>query len=671
MKHFPFPLLATCLFVVNGLFAQDFKFGKVSKAELEEKTHPRDTAAVAAYLYKYRRTYFDYVNGQGFQLNTDVHERVKIYDPAGFDYATKKIRLYEDGSDRETISGLKAYTYNLEGGKVKDVKLGKDGEFTMELTESWYEKSFTMPNLKEGSVIEYKYKISSPFIAQVDEFVFQHDIPVNKLEASMEMPEYFNYRVNTKGFLSVVPKVENTLKTVNIAQKVATGNWIGPRSTTEQGTINYRITIAHYNLENIPALHEEPHVGSIDNYRSGMKYELSYTKFPNSPMKQYATDWEAVVKSIYENPGFGAELKKTGYFEDEIDPLVAAATTDVEKLAIIFSFIKSKVKWNGFYGKYTSDGVKKAFKERTGNVAEINLMLTSMLRYAGLDANPVLVSTRKHGIPIFPTREGYDYVICGVQLQGGTVLLDATHAYSTPNVLPFRTLNWEGRIIKKDGSSSLVDLYPQENSSKKIFCSAVMEENGDVNGKIRISYTNHDAIQFREGYNETNEEDYLEKLENENGGIEIDNFNVKNRNDLSKAAVTSYEYYDEGAFDVVADKIYFSPMLFLRTTENPFKLEKREFPVDFGYPSGRSVISSINLPAGYKVETLPEPMAMAMPDALGSFKYEIIDKGNMIQLKVSSEINQPIIPSVYYGSLKEYYKKMIEKMNEKVVLSKV
>ena len=109
-------------------------------------------------------------------------------------------------------------------------------------------------------------------------------------------------------------------------------------------------------------------------------------------------------------------------------------------MALIFDFVKSKVKWNEYYGKYTSDGVKKAYKEQVGNVAEINLMLTSMLRYAGLNANPVLVSTRDNGIPLFPTREGYNYVISCVELPTGKVLLDATNKYGSPNILPYTEL---------------------------------------------------------------------------------------------------------------------------------------------------------------------------------------------------------------------------------------
>ncbi len=673
MKRTPLALIVLLFLMGNILNSQDIKFGKVSKEELQEKFNPQDSTVAAIFLYKYRSTYFQYGNGNGFELITEVHERIKIYNKDGFDYATKKIKLYKNGSGKEVVNGLKAYTYNLENGKVTDTKIGKDGQFSTALSENWNEESFTMPNLKEGSVIEYKYKIVSPFVSNVDEFVFQHDIPVKRLVAHMDTPEYFNFRMSGKGFLNIVPKTERKSKTLNITQRVKENSKDGySAGTTKQqrSTLTYISTITSYELNNVPALKEEPYVNGINNYRAGMKYELSFTKFPNSPMKQYATDWEAVVKTIYNSTNFGGELKKTGYFEKDVDALLAAATTDAEKIGMIFNFVKSKVKWDEFYGKYTSDGVKKAYKDGTGNVAEINLMLTAMLRHAGLDANPVLVSTRKNGVPLFPTREGYNYVVSSVQLENGIVLLDATSTYSTGNVLPFRALNWVGRVIKKDGSSSLVNLYPQKKSSTKVFMNTTLTGNGELNGKIRKAYSNHHAVNFRSDYI-GNQDSYLEELEQDNGDMEIENFVVKNEKDLGKSVIASYDFHFEEGVDVIGDKIYFSPLLFLATSENPFKSENRQFPVDFGYPSSSNYVCSVNLPEGYTVESLPEPMSIGMPNSLGSFKYEILNKGTTVQLKVTSTINEPIISAEFYATLKEYFKKMIEKTNEKVVLSKV
>lgn len=672
MNKLKLHIIIFCLVFSNIAVSQEFEVGKVSRQELEEKTNAMDTSAVATYLIKNRKTYFEYLNGQGFQLKTEIFERIKIYDQAGFEYATHKVKLYKNGSDRERLMGLKAYTYNLDKGNIIESKLAKEGEFSTELNENWIEESFTMPNLKLGSIIEYKYSIASPFISNVDEFVFQHNIPIRRLDAKIEVPEYFNFRINSKGYLNIVPQYKNQNRTLNIQNRVARdANGISGRTQSQSATINYKSTITSYELNNVPALREEPFVNGIDNYRAGMKYELSYVSFPDSPVKKYATDWEAVVKSIYENTNFGDELNRTGYYENEIEEVLRESENNEQKIWNVFNFVKSKVKWNGFFGKYTSDGVKKAYKDHIGNIAEINLMLTSMLRYVGLDANPVLVSTRENGIPLFPTREGYNYVISAVQLDGETILLDASHSYSTPDVLPMRVLNWEGRIIKKDGTSSLVSLYPRKNSSQKFYLDCKIGASGDLNGKIRIINGENNALSYRERYKKGSMEDYLRSEEKRYGEIEIDGFELKNENELSKPTISDFDFYQEHGVEVIGDKIYFSPLLFFVETENPFKLEKREFPIDFGYPSSNDHSCTIRLPEGYTVENLPQSIALAIPDRLGSFSYQIVQKDNYLQLKVISEINQSVIPATYYQDLKEYYKKMIEKMNEKVVLTKV
>ena len=661
--------LFVLLLLGSNAFTQNYKFGKVSKEELQEKFNPLDSSAQAAYLYKYRKTYFEYKPDEGFQLVTDVFNRIKIYNQEGFENATKAILLYNHGLDREKLLGLKAYTYNLVGGKIEEDKLKNDGVFESKYNEYYDQTKFTMPNVKEGSVIEYKYRIESPFFWNVDDFVFQHDIPVKKIEARFETPEYFNFKVNTKGFLGISPKIDSRRDKIVVKHKSTPQ--AGGVINKYENEVEFIKNITLYNLENIPALKEEPYVNNIDNYRSAIQYELSYTNFPQTPIKYYATTWEDVAKTIYASSSFGGELNKTGYYDDQVDALIGSVSDPLKRAALIFNFVKSQVKWNGYYGKYTNDGVKKAYKNHTGNVAEINLMLTSMLRYAGLKAYPVLVSTRKNGIPLFPTREGYNYVIAYVKFPEGGVLLDATNKYSMPNILPFRTLNWQGRIITEHGGSELIDLYPQNDSKDQINLLVDLHKNGDIEGRFRSIKTNHDALLYRERYNDVDEADFVEKLENKYNGLEVSEFKVTNARELSKAVMESYKLSKESQADVIGDKIYFSPLFYLRTLTNPFKLEKREFPVDFGYPSSSIYRVSVNLPEGYKVESAPEPVVLMLPDDLGSFKYIIALNKTAVQLTVEYKINQAIISPIYYDTLKEYFKQLIEKESEQIVLTKI
>ncbi|WP_239021936.1 hypothetical protein [Pontimicrobium aquaticum] len=249
--------------------------------------------------------------------------------------------------------------------------------------------------------------------------------------------------------------------------------------------------------------------------------------------------------------------------------------------------------------------------------------------------------------------------------------MDATGKYSSPNILPFRTLNWEGRIIRENGSSALINLYPKEKSKKTVSMMVEFDVNGNIRGTIRTLKTAYRAMGYRESYIETNKEQFLDDLENDYNGMLVSNFEVKNDLDLSKPIMETYNFVLESQADVIGDEMYISPLFFLSTMENPFKLEKRDFPVDFGYPYLDKFMVNINIPQEYLVESMPKPKMIKLPDNLGTFKYEIAENNAKIQLVVESEINEAVISASYYEALKEYFKQMIEKENEKIVLKKI
>ncbi|TWO33379.1 DUF3857 domain-containing protein [Seonamhaeicola sediminis] len=654
--------------------AQNYKFGKVSKEELVEKVCSIDSNANAAYLFKKRHSYFSYHRSDGFKLHTEMHARIKIYNQDGFDYATKEVNLYKDGVGlEEKMTDFKAYTFNIENGKVIQAKVDKNEVFKSDVNRYLAEIKFTMPNVKPGCVIEYKYTLVSPFWSNIDEFVFQHSIPTKKIEAIFEVPEYYSFKPRTKGYLVLQPTQEEKRDKLYYKTEVpiTENTKLDTKSLYRTGEIEYKKNVFTYNLENISAIKDEPYVNNINNYRSSVKYELSFTKFPHSAIEYYSTTWQDVVERIYKSSSFGGELNKTAYFKNDIDALLASVSDPVQKTALIFNFVKSQVKWNGYYGFYSED-IKKAYKEHVGNSGDINLMLTAMLRYTGLNANPVLVSTRTHGVPLFPTREGYNYVVSWVKLPDGSeALLDATDQYAIPNILPLRALNWQGRIVAENGGSSVVDLYPRTKSKNLVSMMLKIDEEGTIHGNYRSTKTNHRALAFRNNYIRVDKDEFLEKLENTYKGIEIENYVVKNDIDLSKPIIESYKFLKESQVDIIGEKMYFSPLFHLRTKENPFKLEKREFPVDFGYPSTISYKVLINIPEGYKIESTPESVAFALPDNLGSFSYNIMGNGSTIQVAIETQINTAIISPVHYKALKEYFNTFIQKEAEQIVLTKV
>jgi hypothetical protein len=665
-----FKNLSILLFLLNITFsnAQKLELGKVSIEELAEKVHPIDASAVAAILFKKGTVRFEYSQDNGFVMLTEVKTRIKIYKKEGYDWANKIVQYNDFGQFKETVIFDDAFTYNLVNGKIEKTKLKSDGVFNEKVNKYWSRKKITMPNIKEGSVIEFSYIIKSPNIGEMMDWSFQTSIPVNFSEFKTYIPEYFIYKPNQKGFVFPKVAVEKMQKTVSYFYKPAFNP--GGNNSTSQEKLEFEETQTTYLSTNLPAMKEEAFVNNIENYTSTISHELSMIRYPNQPFKAFATDWEAVTKKIYDNEDFGDELNKNGYFEDDVKTLLTGITDVNEKIGMLFKFVKSKVKWNDFTGYACNDGVKKAYKDGVGNVAEINLMLTSMLRFAGLDANPVLVSTRSNGIALFPSRAAFNYVICGVQTAEGLILLDATEKYAVPNVLPLRDLNWLGRLIRKDGTSESVELMPTNYSNERTMLNFALDNKGAIEGTLKQQLTNHNALEFRKKYNSTSKETYLENLENRYNNIEINDYVRDNESDLDKGIVESFGFKDTKDVEIINNKIYFSPLLFLAEKENPFKQEVREYPLDFGFPTNDQQTITVEIPEGYAVESIPKSLNIASGENVATYKYLIENEENKINIAISSSINEPIVPEDFYEVLKSFYKQVVEKQNEKIVLVK-
>jgi hypothetical protein len=342
MKTKQLTLLLVLLLFCSNTNAQEFKLGKVSIAELEQKKHPKDTAAVAAILFKKGETKFEYTDNDGFRVVTEVTVRVKIYKKEGYSWGNQAVNFRSNVNLKEKVLFSDAVTYNLMAGKIEKTKLKSEGIFEEKIDRYWSKKKITMPNLKEGSVLEYKYSIISNNIGMLNEFNFQTSIPVDYSEYKTYIPEYFIYNTKIKGFFAPKIDVVKSQKEVVIVarEKLEPGVITGKHTNMSTNKFEYEETKTTYTALNIPALKEEFYVNNIENYTSILEQELSMTQYPNEPLKPYATDWNSVVKNIYENEDFGLELNKTGYFEDDLKAIVAGlAKQDEIILAVLNGMI--------------------------------------------------------------------------------------------------------------------------------------------------------------------------------------------------------------------------------------------------------------------------------------------------------------------------------------------
>ena len=664
-------ILFLLLILSVQLSAQRFEFGRVSDDEIKQTEHHLDSEASAAILYKKGEVSLLYEEGWKYVYNFEG--RIKIYNTDGFDYATISVPLYRQGGGQSFIfSNFRGFTHNMEGGKSVKERVRNSNIFDEDLNEFWDIKKITFPNVKVGSVLEYTYTITSPYTIKLPEFVFQDLIPIDFAEYTMIIPEWRGYRVNSNLLIPVnrVERNERRPYRVTYTPRLQENSIYEVNLRAETVTFDVVFNRVIYSVNNVPRIIPEVNMGNYNNYVSRIMPELEWTNMPNSNLSFYSSSWDDVAKFVYRNY-FNDELRSRNLFERELNALLANTNNNMEKASAIFEFVKSKMTWNTKMDYYPHSGVRKAFQDETGNVGDINLMLVAMMRQANIDASPVLVSTRSNGVPFHASHSGFNYVICGVKINSQIILFDATNKYSAPDVLPERALNWLGKIVKNENEIAFIELMPKTHSTYQVNMEVNINPDASLNGKYRVLKTQQHALRFRNSHATKSESIYVDELEKRLGDIEISEYQIQNKTDVYQPIIESFEFKKENAVDVIGGKIYISPLLFKTSTTHPYSAEKREYPIDYIFKQLSNYTVVINIPEGYRIDSMPQAEVFQLPDDIGEFRFLISQSNNTIQLRVVYRINQPVIDPQLYDIVKEYYTSIVSKQAEKIILSKI
>lgn len=187
---------------------------------------------------------------------------------------------------------------------------------------------------------------------------------------------------------------------------------------------------------------------------------------------------------------------------------------------------------------------------------------------------------------------------------------------------------------------------------------------------MRVSYFGYDAIDKRKQLQGKSEEKYLEDLEDINDGLEIVSYKNVNLDDRDNPLREEFEIISEGD-GAIGDKFYLNPFLFDRLEENPFKLEERLYPVDFGYPSSNEILVSLNIPEGYEVASSPKNKSMALPQKKGYFMFSSAIKNRKINISYKFVLNNSYFYNTEYRYLKALFREMIKTQTEPIVLKRI
>ncbi|MCJ0743158.1 DUF3858 domain-containing protein [Pedobacter montanisoli] len=646
-----------CLSVTTYAQKKEFKFGKINPEDFNIRPSGQDSAAAAVKIFDVGDCYFQYNERTGFSFIFERHIRYKIINKNAYDLADFKIPLYKSSnSNREDLLRMEAATYNMEAGKMAVTKLSKDSKFTEEFNKNYQIKKYTLGNVKEGSIIEYKYAISSPFIFNLRGWTFQSDIPTLYSEYNVRIPEYFVYKPSYQGYYKI-NQTKNEMVNANYI--------IG---------INSNATYTQYVMENVPSLKKEPFITTVDDYMTSIDFELMGTRYPNDTYRDLTGNWPKIIKGLVSDENFGLFVKKNAAAKSLLPSIIKTETDPLKITTLIYNYIKSNVKWNDSYNLYTSElNPKTILDKKTGNSADINLLLLSFLREAKIDANALLVSTRSNGMhPGFPLITKFNSVLVHVKGLGKDLILDATNKDHFLGMVSFENLNHQGFSIDiKTETGAWITTEPEFGDEKIYSYMLTLDKENKLKGSILQYYKGYGALSRRNSYrSNANEAEFIKNIKKDKQGLEIDSYKLNNLDNFDEILSEELAVTIEENVEEAGNLIYLNPLLYERTKENFFKHETRNFPVDFAYPMKESIRAIINFPADYDIEKLPQGGVFKLPENKGSFSISFINQDKTVLVRSTIEINKTLFKPEEYFDIKELFKTIIEKQAEQIVFKK-
>jgi hypothetical protein len=613
--HIFYIFIFCCSFTL--LNAQEYVFGKVGTAILEETQDSVFKDAPAKVVY--RRIVLNY----GKEL--EIHERIKIYNEDGFEYSNWEIPFPE-------ISYLQAYTYNLEDGIVEKTHVKKNSIFKEEVQGDYEITKIPFPKVKKGSVIEIKYKVKN---IRSREIPIQSELPIQNFRLVVQ---------NVKKWMDFKQNPNNTLAIV------------------EEDTKNEKVKI--FSGKNIPPVKVESFVNNLDNYRGKM--------FIKSVSETTVDEKWSEIAGFYNNSHyFGEQLKVKPYFHKDILHLIKDKRDTLGTAKIIYKYLQNTIEYDDRYstGVYN---ISEKYKDKKASKGAINLMLTSILRYLGYKANAMVVACRHRGELLFPEERMFNATVCSLQIGTVFYVMDASEKHLKFGLIPIDLMNDYGLVILEDGGSiSYPTRDTQASVSNAIVTTKLNLEDNSAYGNARNRVTNHLAWQYRKYAEDAEELVMKDALEQISPSLEIDAFEELISEDSEDAVDFSYNFIYKDAVEEIAGKLYVSPFLFLGSTNNKFEETERLYPIDLEFPEKEVFTITFHIPEGYTLESLPENKNIVLAENLGSLTFVASKQQQLMQLRLSVQINYSFIPASYYSSLQTLFDEYTKISNSKIVLSKI
>lgn len=572
-----------------------------------------------------------------YNLITFHHIKLKILKDKGIDYGNITIPFYSD-DDFENISAVDGIIYNY-GGAVSSKKLDKKSVYTQKANKYWSEVKFTFPELKAGSIIEYDYTSTKKNYGGLKDWIFQEEIPVLK----------------SSYLITLLPNTE-----FSYSVQKSTGMHVAITPNPHDGEISFE-------MENIPGLRNEKYIDSKNDYLQKVSFQLS--KFLD---RKIMTTWSQVNSEMFMDGSFYGQLKKNISGTDDFIKSIKQDSSDLNKMKKIYDYVRNNITWDNINSKYSTDGIKKAWEKKTGTSGDINLILINLLRQAGLDADPMLVSERYNGKVHRESTmiDQFNTVYACVTINNKQYYLDATEKYNSGLLTPYLILNTTAFIVnnKKGILIDIIDTTAMYRENINI--NASVNEEGILKGQFTAQSFDY-ARDYRLKNFRTKSIDENQKLFAGNiTGFNFSDFKTENGDSDFNQIITKSNF----SLPLNNSNAYYflSANILTGLSENPFISENRFSNINFGYKQLIQLTFYIKVDKSFTIDALPKSIKLINSNGDIVFTRLVFDgkEQNNVRIVSTFEIKQNLYPVSQYDVIKDFYKKLFDLLNEQIVLKK-
>ncbi len=590
-----------------------------------------------------------YVNDASIDNFEYIHYlRVKIFSERGREAQSKIDIPYLSGTGIKDIAGR---TIKPDGTIIE---LKKDAVFDREIVKfgglKLKAKSFAMPGVEPGSIIEYRWREVINGGANYLKLQFQREIPVQVV----------------RYYLKPFPYAVNPMKTITFQ-----GN-MSPFVKEKDGYYRTEMT-------NVPAFREEPRMPPVDQVRTWM---LVY--YAPDGKKNPAEYWRDLGKQLYDL--HKGDLKINDDIRKAATAAIGEATTPEQKLQRLFDFCRTKIKnINDDASGLTADQIQKLKDNRSpadtlkrgyGTGIDIDFLFGALATAAGFEARYARLSDRSTRFfdPNFTDPYFMRAYNIAIKVGDKWQFFDPASTY-----VPFGMLRWQEEGIQalvcdgKEPALVQTQLTPAEKSLTKRTARLRLGEDGTLEGEVRAEFTGHFAVSLKEDFDdetpEQRETKLRDELKNRFSTAEVAEIKIESANDPLKPFAYSYKLRVPGYAERTGKRLFLQPAFFQKGIAQVFPTSTRQHDIYFHFPWTEEDQVSIDLPAGYALDNADAPGELNFGE-VGHYKVRIgvTRDQKTLEYKRDFRFAGLIFPKSLYPNLKQVFDTLHQQDNHTITL---